>query len=158
MKILYICTHNRCRSILCEAITNQLAQKHGLENAIIAKSAGSSPAGEVHPKTLEALNQHGYSTNGLKSQSWDDFEGFAPDVVITVCDTAAGESCPLWFGSAIKQHLGLPDPSKISDTVNSKEAFDVVVKTIETRTAKLLELAKRELSGDALSDALQKLA
>ena len=111
MKILYICTHNRCRSILSEAITNHFASDH-----IQAKSAGSQPAGEVHPLSLRYLNEAGISTEGLQSQSWDDFEYFKPDVVITVCDSAAGEACPVWFGQSIKMHWGLADPSKLEGT------------------------------------------
>ena len=87
MKVLYICTHNRCRSILSEAITNHVAG-----DVITAKSAGSQPAGEVHPLSLKYLNEAGIPTEGLQSQSWDEFEAFAPDLVITVCDSAAGES------------------------------------------------------------------
>ena len=111
MKILYICTHNRCRSILSEAITNHFASDH-----IQAKSAGSQPAGEVHPLSLRYLNEAGISTEGLQSQSWDEFEDFKPDVVITVCDSAAGEACPVWFGQSIKMHWGLADPSKLEGT------------------------------------------
>ncbi|MEW9797169.1 arsenate reductase ArsC [Alteromonas sp. CYL-A6] len=109
MKILYICTHNRCRSILSEAITNHLAG-----DLITARSAGSQPAGEVHPQTLRSLQASGISTAELQSRSWDEFEDFAPDLVITVCDSAAGESCPLWMGNTIKLHWGLADPSKVT--------------------------------------------
>ena len=90
MKILYICTHNRCRSILSEAITN-----HASQGVIEAKSAGSQPVGEVHPLSIKYLAQSGIATSGLTSQSWDEFEAFAPDVVVTVCDSAAGETCPV---------------------------------------------------------------
>ena len=109
MKVLYICTHNRCRSILSEAITNHVAG-----DVITAKSAGSQPAGEVHPLSLKYLNEAGIPTEGLQSQSWDEFEAFAPDLVITVCDSAAGESCPVWFGKSVKVHWGLSDPSKLT--------------------------------------------
>ena len=93
--ILFICSHNRCRSILSEAITRQNAQ--GIINAM---SAGSQPSGEVHPLSLKYLSEMGYDTAGLTSQSWDSLtddngNSFVPDVVITVCDQAAGESCPL---------------------------------------------------------------
>lgn len=101
MKILYICTHNRCRSILSEAITN-----HFGEGKIQAQSAGSQPVGEVHPLSIKYLNEAGISTEGLRSQSWHDFEEFEPDIVVTVCDSAAGEACPLWFGQTIKVHWG----------------------------------------------------
>ncbi|MDX2465088.1 MAG: arsenate reductase ArsC, partial [Porticoccus sp.] len=93
MKILYICTHNRCRSILSEAITNHLSN-----GRIQAKSAGSHPAGEVHPLSIQYLREAGIATADLTSQSWNELETFAPDVVVTVCDSAAGETCPLWFG------------------------------------------------------------
>ena len=97
MKVLYICTHNRCRSILSEAITN-----HFSEGKIMAKSAGSQPVGEVHPLSIKYLQEAGIATDGLRSQSWDEFEAFAPDLVVTVCDSAAGEACPLWFGKSLK--------------------------------------------------------
>ena len=105
MKLLYICTHNRCRSILSEAITQQRAA--GL---IEARSAGSSPAGQVHPMTLHHLEQQGYATQGLRSTSWGDFADWEPDVVITVCDRAAQEPCPLYFGRAHQLHWSLARP------------------------------------------------
>ena len=100
--ILYICTHNRCRSILSEAITRQKAL-----GIITAQSAGSEPAGQVHPLTLRYLQEAGYNTQQLSSKSWDTLGEFIPDVVITVCDQAAGESCPLWLGTTPKLHWGL---------------------------------------------------
>ena len=108
MKLLYICTHNRCRSILSEAITNSLAG-----DLIIARSAGSQPADEVHPLSMKYLRQMGYTVTGLRSESWHNFAQFQPDVVITVCDSAAGEACPAYFGNSIKIHWGMADPSKI---------------------------------------------
>lgn len=135
MKILYICTHNRCRSILSEAVTN-----HRAGDVLTARSAGSQPAGEVHPLTLVHLAEAGISTTGLKSQSWDDFEAFAPDVVITLCDSAAGESCPVWFGQAIKVHWGLKDPSKL-DGEAAAEAFRDTLRIIERRVDGLAAIA-----------------
>ncbi len=153
MKILYICTHNRCRSILSEAITNQIAQ-----GAIIAKSAGSQPAGVVHPLSIKYLQLNGYTTNGLKSQSWDDFEDFAPDLVITVCDSAAGETCPVWFGKSIKIHWGLKDPSKINGSDSEKaQAFNECIALIQDRVGQLVQLAKQNLSVEDLKTALQEL-
>ena len=78
LKILYICTHNRCRSILSEAITNQFAA-----GSLEAKSAGSQPCGEVHPLSIKYLEEENINVGGLQSQSWDEFEQFAPDLVIT---------------------------------------------------------------------------
>lgn len=152
MKILYICTHNRCRSILSEAITN-----HRAAGALIARSAGSQPADEVHPLSLKYLAEAGIPTRGLKSQSWDEFEDFAPDVVITLCDSAAGESCPLWFGKAIKLHWGLEDPSKLSgDESAIAEAFRQAIQTIEARVDALLTVAA--MAADERAVALRKLS
>ena len=129
MKLLFICTHNRCRSILCEAIANQRA-----EGVLCAASAGSAPVEAVHPLTLRYLEERGYQTSGLQSQSWQDLEGFEPDRVITVCDTAAGEACPLWMGDVQKVHWGLPDPSRTegSDEV-IRAAFMALIDRIESR-------------------------
>ncbi|PTY36597.1 arsenate reductase [Saccharospirillum sp. MSK14-1] len=139
MKILYICTHNRCRSILCEAITR--AHAAGL---IEARSAGSQPAGEVHPLSLKYLAEAGYDTQNLSSQSWDEFEDFAPDIVVTVCDSAAGESCPVWFGKTLKVHWGLDDPSKHSGTeAEVADAFRATIQIIEQRVNALIELSQQ---------------
>ncbi|WJG10426.1 arsenate reductase ArsC [Aliiglaciecola sp. LCG003] len=153
MKILYICTHNRCRSILSEAITNQNAA--GL---IVARSAGSQPAGQVHPLSLRYLQETGYAIDGLSSQSWDDFEQFNPDVVITVCDSAAGETCPLYFTQSIKVHWGLSDPSKITGTDEQKhQAFLACISEIAARVEDLKAIANKQLKGDALRTALAEV-
>ena len=154
LKILYICTHNRCRSALSEAITNQLSGE-----LLTAKSTGSSPAGEVHPLTLKYLRQAGYSIDRLTSNSWEDTDymaGFMPDVVITVCDNAAGEACPLWLGDTLKLHWGLADPSK--DTTNEIKTADNFLQTIaqiEDRVMKLKKIA--QLATDNRKIALQQL-
>lgn len=146
MKILYICTHNRCRSILSEAITNSIAG-----DVIEAKSAGSEPSGLVHPLTLKFLEQTGYSSQNLHSQSWDEFQDFQPDIVVTVCDSAAGESCPLYFGNSLKVHWGLPDPSKVMGTeLEIEQAFLACISEIANRVNKLKQLAAKELDIAAL--------
>mgnify|MGYP000005582505 FL=1 len=153
MKILYICTHNRCRSILSEAITNQIAG-----DVIEAKSAGSQPAGVVHPLSLKYLAQSGYAIDGLQSQSWDDFEDFQPDVVVTVCDSAAGEACPLYFGNSLKVHWGLSDPSKIEgDEVQTEQAFIACIDEIVERVQKLKNIAAQYLDKDALKLELAEI-
>ncbi|MFV0573981.1 MAG: arsenate reductase ArsC [Vibrio sp.] len=153
MKILYICTHNRCRSILSEAITNHVAG-----DCITAKSAGSQPCGEVHPLSIKYLQEANISTQGLQSQSWDEFESFQPDVVVTVCDSAAGEACPVWFGKTIKVHWGLSDPSKLDGTEEEKaDAFRACIAEITERVEKLSQLAKQSLSNDELKAELAKL-
>jgi arsenate reductase len=154
MKLLFICTHNRCRSILSEAITNHFA-----DGRVIAYSAGSQPAGQVHPLTLKYLSQRGMAIDGLKSQSWDEFAEIAPDVVITVCDSAASEACPIWFGDVIKVHWGLLDPSKMTGSEQAVQAaFYAVMDTIEQRTRAMLALNLAALSASELKINLTKLA
>lgn len=153
-KFLFICTHNRCRSILSEAITNHLAN-----GKIIAYSAGSQPAGQVHPLSIKYLNERGVPTDGLKSQSWDDFESIEPDVVITVCDSAANEQCPVWFGNCVKVHWGLPDPSKMKGSEEEiKSVFFKVMDTIEARMRKVLELKLNNMSDSELQIRLNDIA
>lgn len=152
MKVLYICTHNRCRSILCEAISNASSGK------LQARSAGSQPVGKVHPLSLKYLAQKGYNVEGLKSQSWDEFEDFEPDLVITVCDSAAGESCPLYFSKSLKVHWGLEDPSKLEGSEQDiAEAFYHTVELIEQRVSALTALAEKNLSQEQLKNELLSL-
>ncbi len=154
MKILYICTHNRCRSILSEAITNHMSNG-GLQ----AYSAGSQPVGQVHPLSLKYLEEKDISTAGLTSQSWDDFEADQPDIVVTVCDSAAAEVCPVWFGDAIKVHWGLPDPSKLQGSeAEIRDAFYAVMDTIEQRVDKLLRLDLASLSKIERQSVLNQIA
>ncbi len=142
MKVLYLCTHNRCRSILSEAITN-----HYGGGRITARSAGSHPSGEVHPLSLRYLAESGIPTQGLKSQAWDELKDFAPDIVITVCNSAAGESCPLWFGHALKLHWGLADPSAFSGSaLEVDEAFRHTIAIIKERLEVLKALCELDKS------------
>ena len=151
VRVLYICTHNRCRSILSEAITN--AKSGG---RIIAKSAGSQPSGAVHPLSIKYLAEAGIATDGLKNQSWDEFEAFEPDVVITVCDSAANEACPVWFGNALKVHWGLADPSKLEGSEEMvAQAFRNTIEIISNRVDELLEMAN--LDKEQLSQAFAVL-
>lgn len=154
LTLLFICTHNRCRSILCEALARYLGQ-----GRIAAFSAGSQPAGNVHPETLQYLTVRGVPTEGLRSQSWDDVAELSPDAVITVCDSAAGEQCPLWFGEVVKVHWGLQDPSRSEgSSADRAAAFESVVQIIEARLEQLLALELSTLRGDALRDALIRIS
>ncbi|WP_101759491.1 arsenate reductase ArsC [Oceanicoccus sp. KOV_DT_Chl] len=154
MKILFICTHNRCRSILSQAITNHLSN-----GRVTAYSAGSQPADQVHPLSLKYLQQKGISTSGLHSKSWDIAEELTPDVVITVCDSAASEACPVWFGNTIKVHWGLPDPSKLDTTEEQVEAaFYSVMTTIERRIHSLLAFDFEHADKPALQAKLQEIS
>ncbi len=153
MKILFICTHNRCRSILSEAMVNHFGNGH-----IVAASAGSQPVGQVHPLSIKYLSEAGIATDGLISQSWDELENFNADVVVTVCDSAAKEACPAWFGKSIKLHWGLKDPSKVqgSDT-EVKAEFLTCMNEIENRVKAMLTLDLESLKGDALKAVLIEL-
>lgn len=154
MKILFVCTHNRCRSILCEALANHLGG-----GCLWAFSAGSQPAGEVHPQTLRHLAARGIDTSGLHSKSWDVFVDEPLDAVITVCDSAASEACPLWPGDAVTVHWGLPDPSRASGPQAAVDAaFDQVIEVIERRIGRLLDLQFEALDPPALRRALQAIA
>ena len=157
MKILFLCTHNSCRSILSEALFNHIAPK-----GWTAYSAGSFPSGEVNPLTLEALVRAGVSTAGLRSKSSDEFEHLEPDIVITVCDKAAGEACPLYLGRAVRAHWGLNDPSELARgdaALNADQvatAFDECVAIIRQRidTMLALPLEVLALNRDQLQAAL----
>lgn len=153
LKVLYICTHNRCRSILAEAITNHIAN-----GKINARSAGSQPAGEVHPLTIKHLDATGIPTAGLRSQSWDELVDFKPDVIITVCDSAAGEACPVWFGNTLKLHWGLSDPSKLDGTHEEKaQAFRNTIDTITERVYNMLALSLETKDSNARRTAMATL-
>jgi len=151
-KFLFLCTHNACRSILAEAIFRQLA-----DTRFIVASAGSNPAGKVFPETLTKLQEHGYSVEGLFSKSWDDLKDYQPDVVITVCDQAAGESCPVWFGKAVKGHWGLTDASKVVDPLERNQTFDELISLLDARISALLQLMPAELSASELSAEIKRI-
>jgi arsenate reductase len=157
MKLLFICTHNRCRSILGEAIANY--EGKGL---ITARSAGSQPSRQVHPLTIEYLQKYGFNIAGLQSKSWDELQDFDPDYVITVCDSAARESCPLWLGKAPKVHWGLADPSRLAEESREQQdqAFGRIIRTIASRIAKLAALLESGITPgtEAMAWQLKRLA
>ena len=156
MNLLFVCTHNRCRSILCEAISNQL---FGEDSDLKAYSAGSQPAGQVHPLSLRFLADRGFSIDGLRSHSWDDYQAMNPEIVITVCDSAAAEACPLWLGKGIKVHWGLPDPSAIRGSDQEVEsAFHTVISIVESRIRALLDTNLQALSEEELKAVLNSVA
>ena len=142
MNILVLCTGNSARSILLESILNRDQPDLGIR----AFSAGSDPAGRVHPAALKLLRAKGYPTDGLKSQSWDDYaarEGPPLDVVITVCDNAAAETCPLWphrgEHGPVQTHWGIPDPAAAPED-EWDEAFDAAYQTLQARAQRLFNL------------------
>ncbi|CAM3167850.1 low molecular weight phosphatase family protein [Pseudomonas floridensis] len=153
MRILFLCTANSCRSILSEAVFNHLAPA-GMK----AFSAGSQPKGLVHPLTLKTLERAGISSDGLSSKSSDVHENLAPDFVITVCDKAAGDTCPVFFGPATKAHWGLADPSEYHGTQEEIEAaFDATLERIKTRIEAFLALPFEQLSAERLKAELAQI-
>lgn len=153
MKLLFLCTANSCRSILSEAVFNHLAPA-GLR----AFSAGSQPKGIVHPLSLQILQRAGIATEGLNSKSVDDLATLSPDIVITVCDKAAGEACPLFFGPATKAHWGLEDPSEHGGTpAEVARAFDTTLQKIMSRVQAFLALPRNELNQEQLKAELDHI-
>lgn len=153
MRVLFMCTANSCRSILSEAMFNHLAPS-GFE----AVSSGSFPKGRVLPRSLATLQQAGISTDGLTSKGNDAFEDNVPDIVITVCDKAAGESCPVYFGPALKSHWGLEDPSDVlGDEATADAAFRATLARIERRCEAFLDLPFNSLGRDELQRELDRI-
>ncbi|MGF6396110.1 arsenate reductase ArsC [Pseudomonas plecoglossicida] len=153
MRVLFMCTANSCRSILSEAMFNHLAP-HGFE----AVSAGSLPKGQVLPRSLTTLQHAGIATVGLSSKGNDAFEDCPPDIVITVCDKAAGEACPVYFGPALKSHWGLEDPSEIvADEASVDAAFHATLTRIKSRCQAFFALPFNRLDREQLKLELDRI-
>ncbi len=134
-KVLVLCTGNSCRSVIAEALINQLGR-----GRYRASSAGSSPAGYVHPKTIETLKRYGVDPGAPQSKSWDIFANERFDLVITVCDQAAGESCPVFLGEPKKLHWSIPDPAKATRTdAEIDSAFDESFLMLKSRIEDLVK-------------------
>ena len=132
--VLIACTGNSCRSVMAEALINHLGA--GQYQAV---SAGSTPAGYVHPKSLEILQRHGIAMHKPRSKSWDEFADQAFDYVITVCDQAANESCPHFPGQYEKLHWSTPDPAQTQGTEEEVDkAFDAAFQMLKERIEKEL--------------------
>jgi arsenate reductase len=154
LNILFLCTGNSCRSILAEATFNHLAPPGWR-----AMSAGSRPTGEVHPRSLALLAREGISTDGAHSKSWDHLPQ-TPDVVITVCASAAGETCPAYLGPVLRAHWGVDDPAHATGTDEAIDAaFLKAYRILRGRIEALLALPLEALARDPrqLQDALVKI-
>lgn len=150
LRILFICTGNSCRSILAEAMANHLG-----EGRLEARSAGSHPAGRVNPRALAVLQAHAVPLGEPESCSWDAFAATPLDLVVTVCDAAAGESCPLWLNETPRAHWGLPDPATVAGSDDAIErAFEHTFHRIRRRLDALLALPLDELTPAQLTAAL----
>lgn len=153
MKILFLCTANSCRSILAEALFNQFAPA-----GMRAFSAGSEPRGEVNPLTLAALARAGVAAEGLYSKSTEAHQTLNPDFVITVCDKAAGEACPVYFGPATKAHWGLADPSEIEGSSEAVDtAFDATLARLKLCITAFLALPLAQLDAATLRAELVRI-
>lgn len=154
MKLLFLCTHNRCRSILAEAITRQVCG-----SLLDVQSAGSEPARKVHPLTLEQLALHDIPLRGLRSKSWSQLGDYQPDFIITLCDSAAGESCPLGGPNAVRLHWPLQDPTRLQDDYDACwQCFDEVIATLTSRMRRVRELLQRQATPAEVRQSLQEEA
>lgn len=143
MNVLFLCTGNSCRSILAEATFNHLAP-----DGWRAMSAGSQPTGQVHPRSLALLAREGIATEGHHSKSWDNLP-VTPDIVITVCANAAGETCPVYLGKAVRAHWGVEDPAHATGTDEAIDAaFHDAYRILRARIAAFLALPLGGLEKD----------
>lgn len=154
MNILVLCTGNSARSILLESIFNSTGA-----GRVRAFSAGSSPSGKVHPQSLKLLSEEGYDTSGARSKSWDEFGGEdAPemDIVITVCGSAAEETCPVWPGAPVRAHWGVEDPAVAAEP-NWEPAFRTAFTILGKRANALLDLPIETLNRTELNSHLKRI-
>ena len=154
--VLFLCTGNSARSIMAEAILNKLGA-----GKFRAYSAGSQPKGEVNPHTVQLLQSLGYDTSGFRSKPWSEFaQAGAPslDFVFTVCDNAAGETCPVWPGQPMTAHWGVPDPAEAKGSpaeigLAFKDAYRMLFQRIGVFTA----LPIRSLDQLSLQNRLEEI-
>jgi arsenate reductase (thioredoxin) len=143
VNVLFLCTGNSARSILAEATFNRLAP-----DGWHALSAGSHPKGEVHPRTLALLAREGMGIQGLRSKSWDDLP-VTPNIVITVCSSAAGEACPAYLGRALRAHWDVDDPAAANGSeAEIDAAFEKAYRILRRRIEAFLTLPLAELQQD----------
>jgi len=143
VNILFLCTGNSCRSVLAEATFNALAGPEWR-----AMSAGSHPTGTIHPRSLALLRREGISTEGLHSKSWTGLPAI-PDIVITVCGNAAGETCPAYLGPVLRAHWGVDDPAKATGSDAEIDArFEQAYRTLRARIEAFLKLPIDRLRHD----------
>ncbi|KQX39966.1 ArsR family transcriptional regulator [Devosia sp. Root436] len=154
--VLFLCTGNSARSILGEAVLNHVGQ-----GRFRAYSAGSAPKGEVHPMTLEILEKVGIPTKGLRSKAWDEFAvPGAPkmDFIFTVCDNAAGESCPNWPGQPMTAHWGIEDPAAVQGhEFKQRAAFEDALRYLRNRIGAFTNLPLASIDRMALNSKLESI-
>jgi protein-tyrosine-phosphatase len=154
--VLFLCTGNSARSILAESLLNNLGR-----GRFCAFSAGSHPGGQVNPFALALLEKNRFPTGELRSKSWDEFaQPDAPqlDFVVTVCDNAAGEICPVWPGQPITAHWGIPDPAAAADSDEQKRhAFVDAMNQLQRRISMFVSLPFATLDGMKLQHAVREI-
>jgi arsenate reductase (thioredoxin) len=153
-RVLFICTGNCCRSQMAEALLRHLGGER-----FVALSAGSQPAGFVHPLAIQAMRHMGISTDGQYSKSFDDFAGQPLDITITVCDNAAAEVCPRLPGGAPTAHWGLPDPSFAPGTAEDRlQAALVVARQARSWIERLIALPLEAITPEQRQEAIRAIA
>ena len=157
--ILILCTHNSARSVLSEGMLNHWAQELGVD--VQAYSAGSAPSGRINPLAIDVLQAAGIDASNYRSKSWDEFTGEAAPkmrAVITVCDSAAQETCPYWPGSPVQIHWGYPDPSNAgTNEAEKRQAFEATRQAIGERMHKLAQVPFDTLNDAQLRKVLESL-
>ncbi len=153
LNVFVICTGNSCRSVMGEALMNHLGK-----GRVKAYSAGSHPIGCINTGALATLKRHDLPAEGYQSQSWEDFEDIPMDIVITVCNNAAGETCPVYLTQAVRAHWGVSDPGHVEGTDEEKiTAFEQTFATLKLRVEKMLELPLETLPKDQLTAELNAI-
>ena len=153
--VLVLCTGNSARSILGEVLFNTLGK-----SKFKAYSAGSKPAGRVNPGAIELLQEKGISTEGLRSKSWDEFAApGAPEIdfIFTVCDNAAGETCPIWPGKPATAHWGIPDPAHVEGDEARRAAFKKAYEQLARRIQLFMALPIEKLDKLVLKEKLAEI-
>jgi len=154
--VLFLCTGNSARSVLGESLMNELGQ-----GRFRAFSAGSQPTGKPNPFAIELLDSKGFDTSYVRSKSWDEFAGpdaEPMDYVITVCSSAAGETCPFWPGAPVSAHWGIPDPAGAGETdAENREAFRIAFARMKARVEAFLALPLDDLPLADQKAALAKI-
>ena len=153
--VLVLCTGNSARSILGEVLFNTLGK-----GKFKAYSAGSNPAGKVNPGAIELLQQQGHSIEGLRSKNWDEFAApGAPEIdfIFTVCDNAAGETCPIWPGKPATAHWGIPDPAHVEGDEAKRAAFKTAYTQLSRRIQLFMNLPIEKLDKLSLKEKLAEI-
>jgi arsenate reductase len=156
INVLFLCSGNSARSIVAETVANKWGR-----GRVQAFSAGSHPSGRVNPLALELLAERGYPTDGLRSKSWDEFAApgaAAIDVIVTVCDNAAGEVCPIWPGKPVTAHWGIPDPAAVEGSDSERRlAFQQAYGDLEARIKRFLALPLEALDPPTLKARMKEI-